>query len=53
MSLLMYSGLRHLSFINRVRLVGAVLKYGIKSWSRFKMLVSIVIERPRFKYGEE
>lgn len=53
MSLLMYSGLRHLSFINRVRLVGALLKYGIKSWSRFKMLVSIVIERPRFKYGEE
>lgn len=52
-SLLLYSGLRHLSLINRVRLVGVLLKYGIKSWSSFKMLVSILIERPRFKYREK
>ena len=52
-SLLLYSALRHLRLTNRLLLVGSVISNGIKSWSNFKLLISLVIERPRAKYGKK
>lgn len=52
-SLLLYSGIRHLGFINRLRLFYFLLMNCIKSLSSFKLMMSLITERPRVKYGKK
>ena len=52
-SLLLYSGIMHLGYINRLRLLFFLLKNCIKSLSSFKLMISIITERPRVKYGKK
>ena len=52
-SLLLYSGIRHLGFINRLRLFYFLLVNCIKSLSSFKLMISLITERPRVKYGKK
>ena len=52
-SILLYSGIKHLGFINRLRLLFFLLKNCIKSLSSFKLMISLITERPRVKYGKK
>ena len=52
-SLLLYSGFRHLGFINRLHLFYFLLMNCIKSIDSFNLIISLMIERPRVKYGKK
>jgi glycosyltransferase involved in cell wall biosynthesis len=52
-SLLLYSGIRHLGFINRLRLFYFLLMNCIKSLSSFKLMIRLITERPQVKYGKK
>lgn len=52
-SLLLYSGIRHLGFINRLRLFYFLLMNCTKSLSSFKLMISLITERPLVKHGKK
>lgn len=50
-SLLLFSSLKHLNNINRLRLFIPILASSVNNLGNFKLLIALVIKRVRVKYG--